>query len=119
MSSAPLPFERVTQEFLRKEGLGHAREKAGNIISLRMPAHQAFGDLTDCLLDRFPAMERGSTYADVQTELFSFIEAYVGREPSTIAVTDAEALITRFEHWFAQRALVIDSPTPRIAYPYT
>ncbi|TWA89390.1 hypothetical protein FBZ96_1204 [Bradyrhizobium stylosanthis] len=104
LEQRPLPFEQVTQEFLRKEGLGHVREKAGNIISLGISAHQAFGDLTDCLRDRYPAMERGSTYADVQTELFSFIEAYVGREPSTIATSDAEALLTRFEHWFAQRA---------------
>lgn len=100
----PLPFDQVTQEFLHKEGLGQVREKAGNIISLQTPAHKAFGDLTDCLLDRFPAMERGSTYADVQNELFSFIEAYVAREPSTIAASDAEALFTRFEHWFSQRA---------------
>ena len=57
----PLPFERLTQELLRREGLGHVREKTGGIISIRMPGHHAFTELTDCLLDRLPAMERGAT----------------------------------------------------------
>jgi hypothetical protein len=45
-----LPFETLTQELLRREGIGHAREKAGGIISIRMPGHYAFTELTDCLL---------------------------------------------------------------------
>jgi hypothetical protein len=56
----PLPFERLTQELLRREGLGYVREKVGGIICIRMPGHQAFTELTDCLLDRLPAMERGA-----------------------------------------------------------
>lgn len=100
----PLPLERVTQEFLLKEGLGHVRQKTGSLMSIRMPGHQAFADLTDCLLDRLPAMERGSTYSDVQTELFSFMESYVGREPSTIGRGDAEMLIAHFRRWFEGKA---------------
>ncbi|WP_128931680.1 hypothetical protein [Bradyrhizobium zhanjiangense] len=87
-----------------------------------MPGHQAFADLTDCLLDRLPAMERGSTYADVQTELFSFIERYVEREPSRIAGIDAEELVAHFARWFAGKAssrrvfvpcLIIRTAAPR------
>jgi hypothetical protein len=100
----PLPFEKLTQEFLRREGLGHVREKTGGILSIRMPGHHAFTELTDCLLDRLPAMERGVIYADVQTELFNFIEDFVDREPSTVGSRDAEALVGHFEKWFADKA---------------
>ena len=62
----PLPFERLTQELLRREGLGRVREKAGGIISIRMPGHHAFTELTECLLNRLPAIARGAIYADVQ-----------------------------------------------------
>jgi hypothetical protein len=81
------------------------REKADGIIAIRMPGHYAFTELTDCLLDRFPAMERGAIYADIQDELFNFIEDYVGREPSGVGSQDAEALVGHFEKWFADRAL--------------
>ena len=99
-----LPFEKVTQEFLRREGLGHVREKADGIIAIRMPGHLAFTDLTDCLLDRLPAVERGAIYADIQTELFNFIEDYVDREPSTVGSKDAEALVAHFEKWFTDKS---------------
>jgi hypothetical protein len=103
LEQRPLPFEQVTQELLRREGLGHVRAKAGGIISIRMPGHHAFTDLTDCLLDRLPAMERSAIYADVQTELFTFIERLVGREPATIGGGDSEALVAYFEKWSADR----------------
>ena len=79
------------------------REKAGGIISIRMPGHYAFTELTDCLLDRLPAMERGAVYADIQTEVFNFIEDYVGREPSTVGSKDAKALVAHFEKWFSDK----------------
>ncbi len=99
----PLPLEKLTQELLRREGLGHVREKAGGIIAIRMPGHHALTELTDCLLGRLPAMERGTIYADIQTELFNFIEDYAGREPSTVGSKDAEALIEHFERWLADK----------------
>ncbi len=101
----PLPFERLTRESLRREGLGRVREKTDGIISIRIPGHYAFTELTDCLLDRLPAMERGATYADIQIELFNFIEDYVGHEPSIVGSKDAKALVAHFEKWFADRAL--------------
>ena len=99
----PLPFERLTQELMRQEGLGHVHEKASGIICIRIPGHHAFTDLTDCLFDRLPAMERGAIYADIQDELFNFIEDYVGREPSAVGSQDAKALVGHFEKWFADK----------------
>jgi hypothetical protein len=57
----------------------------------------------DGLLDRLPALERGASYADIQTELFDFIENYVGREPSTVGSSDAGTLVAHFEKWFADK----------------
>ncbi len=100
-----LPFERLSQELLRREGLGRVRQKADGIICIRMPGHLAFTELTDCVLDRLPAVERGAVYADIQTELFNFVEDYIGREPSIVGSKDAEALVAHFEKWFADKTL--------------
>jgi hypothetical protein len=101
----PLPFEGLTVDLLRREGLGHVRETADGIIAIRIPGHHAFSELTDCLLDRLPAMERGAIYADIQTELFNFIEDYIDREPSTVGSKDAEGLVAHFRKWFSDRTL--------------
>jgi hypothetical protein len=99
-----LPPGGLTQEFLRREGLGHAREKACQIICIRMPGHRAFTELTDCLLDHLPAMERGAVYEGVETELFNFIEAYLGQDPLTVGSKDSELLVTHFQKWFVSKA---------------
>ncbi|PWB90051.1 hypothetical protein C5688_12035 [Methylocystis sp. MitZ-2018] len=100
----PPPLKRLTQALLRMQGLGHVHETAGGMTAIRMPGQYAFTELTNCLLDRLPAMERGAIYADVQTELFDFIESYVGREPSTIGNQEAEALVAHFANWFAGKS---------------
>jgi hypothetical protein len=98
-----LPFAEVTREYMLKEGFGEVHATAGGIISVRVPGRHAFTELTDCLLDRNAAMERGAIYADVQSELFTFIERLVGRDPSTVDISDAEALVASFEKWFKDR----------------
>ncbi len=101
----PLLFEKITQELLRREGLGHVREKRDGVIAIRAPGHLAFPKLVDCLIDRLPGMARGTIYTDVQTELFNFIENYVGREASTVGNEDAKNLIAHFGRWFSDKAL--------------
>jgi hypothetical protein len=39
------------------------------------------------------AMERGTNFANFQTELFSQLEAFVGRGPEAIARADAQRLV--------------------------
>jgi len=118
----PLPYERLTQAALRREGLGHVRETATGVIAIRMPGHHALTDLTDCVLDQIPGLERGAKYADVEAELFNFIESFVDREPSSIGNIDAEVLFARLANWFAVRAmprrvfvpcLITRTPAPR------
>ncbi|MCP2221699.1 hypothetical protein [Bradyrhizobium elkanii] len=124
LEQRPLPFERITQEYLRKEGLGRVRQHANGITSLRMPGHHAFSDLSDCILDRLPALDRGLTYADVQTELLAFIDSYAGREPASVGSKEVETLLAHFQTWFAGKAsswrifvpcLLARTPAPRFA----
>ncbi|WP_156437500.1 MULTISPECIES: hypothetical protein [Burkholderia] len=117
-----LPFERFTQAALRREGIGHVRETATGVIAIRIPGHHALTGLADCVFDQIPGMKRGAIYADVEAELFSFIESYVGRDPSSIGAIDAEALFAHLTNWFAVRAiprrvfvpcLITRTPAPR------
>ncbi len=115
----PLHFERMTQDFLRKEGIGQAREAQDGIYVIRMPGHLRFNDLTNCILDRLPALERGCYYSDIQDALFTFLIRFSGREPSSIQIEDCESLIGHFIGWFSVRSAstrhfvpCVISPTP-------
>ena len=101
----PLPFQDVNQRWLRQEGVGHVRERIGGITTIRIPGHHAFNDLADCVFNRVSGLDRGAFYSDVQTELFNFIDGYVGREPSTVNDQDAEALMSHFKKWLSSKAL--------------
>ena len=105
LEKRPLPAEELTTGLLIREGLGRVWEKADGIMAIRIPAHRSVTELTNCLLDRLPNMERGVAYSDIQTELLHLIETHFGRDPSTIGSEDAEALIAHFEKWFADKAL--------------
>jgi hypothetical protein len=99
----PLPVEEMTEKLLRREGLGRVRDKADGIVAIRMPGHNAFTELANCLLVRKPGPERGFNYVDIQTDLFNFIEDDIGREPSTIGSTDAEMLLAYCDKQFSER----------------
>lgn len=100
-----LTVDDLTQEFLRREGLGRVRRKSNGIICIRMQGHHAFSELIDCLLDRLRAMERGAIYEHIETELLKYIEDYIGLESSAIKSKNVEALIAHFEKWFGDKAL--------------
>jgi hypothetical protein len=89
MELRPLPRVPVTQAWLRKEALGRVRDIGSGLMAIRMPGHHALTEVTDCLLNRIPAMERGAFYADIRAELFDSVESYLNREPRTIGCEDA------------------------------
>ena len=94
-------LRRLTQYFFREKASTCAREGGRHYLSSHTRYH-AFTELTDCLLDRLPAMERGAIYADIQAELLNLIEDYVGREPS-YRKQGSQALVAHFEKWFADK----------------
>lgn len=100
----PLRFERLTQDILRKEGIGQAREAKDGVYVIRVPGHIAFSDLTNCVLDRLPALDRGCSYSDIQDALFTYMIDFAGDDPSSIQADICEALIGHFIGWFSIRS---------------
>ena len=101
----PSPLGRITQDFLRSEGLARVRPQADRLVGILRPGHAAFSELSECVVGRFPTMERGTNFADFQTELFDFLATtYVGREPASIGAAEVSALHGHFAAWFARLA---------------
>jgi hypothetical protein len=70
-------------------------------VAIRPPGREAFIALSDSISGRFPAMERGTSFASVQTELFNILaNRYVSRDPATINATDVSSLHAHFEQWY-------------------
>ena len=67
--------------------------------------HDAFNQLSECLVALFPAMERGVNFAIFQNELFTQLEAYVGCDPAAIAGAD-----TADFHAFSSMAMSLYLP---------
>ena len=80
------------------------RQPEGLIAILR-PGHEAFTDLSERIIGQFPAMERGTIFANFQTALFGFLATtYLGRDLASIGVAEVSALHDHFAAWFAKSA---------------
>lgn len=99
-----MPSHQITQEFLRNERIALARLDGERLIVIRQAAGDAFTDLSECLVKRSPAMERGTIFANARTELLKTLAAYTGRDPSSIGGDDVASLHTHFDGWFGQLA---------------
>jgi hypothetical protein len=103
--SKPSPFGPITQDFLRAEGLARVSRQADGLVAILRPGHEAFTELSESIIGQFPAMERGTIYANFQTELFDFLATtYIGRDPGSIDAAEALALHDHFAEWFAKLA---------------
>jgi hypothetical protein len=102
--SKPLPSGTITQDFLRAEGLARVRRYPDRLVGIRLPGHEAFTELSEFIISQFPAMERGTIFANFETELLHFLTAYVGADPSSISAADASALHDHFAAWFTNLA---------------
>jgi hypothetical protein len=101
----PSPSGPITQDFLRTEGLARVRRQADGLVGILRPAHKAFTDLSESIIGRFPAMERGTIFGNFETELFDFLATtYVGRDPASISAVEVSALHDHFAAWFAKLA---------------
>jgi hypothetical protein len=90
--------------FWRAQGVEVPPGDAGSKTRIQPGGHNAFNQLSECLVERCAAMERGTNFGNFQTELFSQLDAYVGREPDTIALADAQRLVDHFNRWFTEHA---------------
>jgi len=70
------------------------------------PGHQALAELSKAILDRFPAMERGTTFINFRSELFGYLaENYAGRSTESIGSDQVSTLYDHFSRWFADAAI--------------
>jgi hypothetical protein len=103
--SRPLPSGTITQDFLRAEGLARVRRYPDRLVGIRLPGHEAFTELSEFIISQFPAMERGTIFANFETELLHFLAAaYVGAKPASISAADASTLRDYFAAWFTKLA---------------
>lgn len=101
----PSPFGPITQDFLRNEGLARVGRQSQGLVAILRPGHEAFAELSECTIGQFPAMERGTIFANFQSELFGFVASnYLERDPATIGAADVSALHDHFAAWFAKLA---------------
>lgn len=78
-----------------------ARHRPGKRIVIQPPGREAFAQLSEAIISRVPAMERGAVFATVQAELFDVLEnQYLERDPAMIGPADVSALHNHFMEWF-------------------
>jgi hypothetical protein len=103
---------------LRAERIALARPDGDRLIVVRQSASDAFADLSECLIKRSPAMERGAIFANVRTELLKAITDYVGRDPTSIGANDVVSLHVHFDEWFGHLAALRRVFVPCVISPW-
>jgi hypothetical protein len=104
LERTPIPVDPRAVAFWRAQGIEVPPGDAGSKTTIRPAGHNAFNQLSECLMAHSEAMERGTNFPNFQTELFSQLEAFVGRDPEAIARTDAQRLVDHFTEWFKSHA---------------
>jgi hypothetical protein len=103
----PSVYDAITQEFLRAEGLARVSPQPQGLVAIRMPGHDAFNELSDRMIGKFPAMERGVDYANFQAELLGYLaNTYIARDPASLGPADVSALCDYLDSWFTKLAAV-------------
>jgi hypothetical protein len=101
----PSVYDAIAQEFLRAEGLARVGHHAQGLVAIQLPGHDAFNELSEWVICKFPTMERGVVYANFQVELLDYLaNTYLGHDPASIGLADVTALCDHFEAWFAKLA---------------
>jgi hypothetical protein len=114
------PLGQMTQDFLRTEGLARVSRQADGLIAILRPGHEAFTELSESIIGQFPAMERGTIFANFETELFDFLAtSYVGRDPASIGAAEVSALHDHFVVWFAKLASPRRIFVPSVISPWS
>jgi hypothetical protein len=101
----PLPDGPINDDFLQTEGLARVRRRADGVIAILRPGHEAFTEFSESIIRQFPAMERGTIFANFESELFEFLATtFIGRDPPPIGMAEVSAVNDHFAEWFAKLA---------------
>jgi hypothetical protein len=99
-----IPVDPRALAFWRDQGIQVPPGEPSSKTTIRPGGHDAFNQLSECLMGRSQVMERGANFANVQNELFTQLESYVGCDPATIVEADALRLVDHFDERFKSLA---------------
>jgi hypothetical protein len=99
LERTPIPVDPKAVAFWRAQGVEPPAD-AGSKTTIRPAGHNAFNQLSERIIARSPAMERGTNFEKFQTELFGQLEAFVGGEAEAIGHAEARGLVDHFAAWF-------------------
>jgi hypothetical protein len=67
--------------------------QAHGLVAIRIPGHDAFNELSERVIRRFPAIERGVVYANFQAELLDHLaKTYLGSDSASIGAAEVSSL---------------------------
>lgn len=117
LERTPVPVDPRATAFWRAQGIEVPPGDPTWKTTIRPVGHDAFNQLSECVVAHFPAMERGTNFANLQSELFKQLDSYAGRDPAAIVDADALRLVDHFDEWFnglasSHRVFVPCSLTP-------
>jgi hypothetical protein len=67
------PLHLNPEQFMRRDGFARAIETSRGIVAIPRSGYDSFTQLSEAILDRFPAIERGVKIEKFQTELFGLL----------------------------------------------
>jgi hypothetical protein len=104
LESTPIPVDPRAVAFWRAQDVEVSPGDAGSKTTIRPAGHNAFNQLSECLITHSAAIERGVNSEKWQTELFGQLESFVGGDPEAIARADVQRLVDHFSKWFKSQA---------------
>lgn len=113
-----IPVDPKAVAFWRAQGIEAPPGDASWKTTIRPAGHDAFNQLSECLVAHFPTMERGTNFANLQSDLFAKLEAYVGRDPASIECADAQALLDHLNEWFKDHSSLRKVFVPCVLTPW-
>jgi hypothetical protein len=104
LQRALIPVDPSVEAYFRTHGLEVPKTPPSWKTDILPPGRESFNELSECIVARFPAMERGMKFASFQSELFKVLEDFVGRPLDSISHDDARRVIDQLTAWFARVA---------------
>jgi hypothetical protein len=91
LSSGPSPAEASAQ---RNSG-----NRAGAFAQIMPEGHEAFSQLENAILRRFPAIQRGTTFASFRQQLMNWVFEHLFVATDALGTSEVSALLEHFENW--------------------